>query len=141
MKAIHNLARKASGFTLIELLVVIAIIGVLATVVLVSLNSARMKSRDAKRVADIRQVMTAVELFFNDCGGYPSTWQTSASNGCPAGTDLGDFISPLPTNPSPGGSAYTYSGGGATYSIGFTLEGQTGQLAAGAHTATPGGIQ
>jgi prepilin-type N-terminal cleavage/methylation domain-containing protein len=62
---------KQKGFTLIELLVVIAIIGLLASVVLLALNSARAKSRDAKRAADIRQVMSGLELYFNDCGSYP----------------------------------------------------------------------
>lgn len=62
---------KQKGFTLIELLVVIAIIGLLASVVLLALNSARAKSRDAKRAADIRQIMSGLELYFNDCGSYP----------------------------------------------------------------------
>jgi len=65
--------KNQRGFTLIELLVVIAIIGLLASVVLLALNSARAKSRDAKRVADIRQVMSGLELYFNDCGSYPVT--------------------------------------------------------------------
>ncbi len=65
--------KNQRGFTLIELLVVIAIIGLLASVVLLALNSARSKSRDAKRAADIRQIMTALELYFNDCGSYPSS--------------------------------------------------------------------
>ena len=68
----NNMKQKTQkGFTLIELLVVIAIIGLLASVVLLALNSARQKSRDAKRVADARQIATALELYFNDCGGYP----------------------------------------------------------------------
>lgn len=69
MKKLRNKQQK--GFTLIELLVVIAIIGLLASVVLLALNSARAKSRDAKRVADIRQIQSGLELFFNDCSSYP----------------------------------------------------------------------
>ncbi len=65
--------KQQKGFTLIELLVVIAIIGLLASVVLLALNSARSKSRDAKRVADIRQLQSGLELYFNDCGSYPIT--------------------------------------------------------------------
>lgn len=63
---------KQKGFTLIELLVVIAIIGILSTLAVVALNSARQKSRDAKRVADIKQMQTALELWFNDAHGYPT---------------------------------------------------------------------
>ena len=55
--------RKQRGFTLIELLVVIAIIGLLSTLAVVALNNARMKSRDAKRVSDVKQIQTALELY------------------------------------------------------------------------------
>ena len=68
--------KKARGFTLIELLVVIAIIGLLSTLAVVALNSAREKARDAKRVADVRQIQTALELFFNTNSGYPCRAQT-----------------------------------------------------------------
>ena len=60
------------GFTLIELLVVIAIIGMLSSVVLASLNSARAKGRDAKRLADLRAIATALELYYNDKIGRAS---------------------------------------------------------------------
>ena len=54
------------GFTLIELLVVVSIIGLLASIVVVSLGGARSQGRDAKRQADIRQIQTAQELCVND---------------------------------------------------------------------------
>lgn len=61
------------GFTLIELLVVIAIIGILSSVVLASLNSARTKARDARRVADLKQIQVALELFYDANGSYPTS--------------------------------------------------------------------
>lgn len=66
-----NIKKSKKGFTLIELLVVIAIIGVLASVVLASLNTARRKSRDARRLADIKQIQVALELYFDANGEYP----------------------------------------------------------------------
>lgn len=63
---------KKFGFTLIELLVVIAIIGVLASIVLASLNSARRKSRDARRITDLKQIQLALELYFDaQSSAYP----------------------------------------------------------------------
>lgn len=72
---------KSSGFTLIELLVVVAIIGLLSSVVLASLNSARAKARDAKKREDFNSIRSALLLYYdtygsnpinrNPCCGYP----------------------------------------------------------------------
>lgn len=59
------------GFTLIELLVVIAIIGVLSSVVLASLNTARAKANNSRRLSDMMQVRTALELYYDTNGRYP----------------------------------------------------------------------
>ena len=65
--------QNSFGFTLIELLVVISIISLLASVILVSLNKARSKSRDSKRISDLRQLQGAMELYFNENNQYPQT--------------------------------------------------------------------
>ena len=57
------------GFTLIELLVVIAVVGLLASVLLVSLNSARIKARDARRKADLSQLSQAFALYVSNNNG------------------------------------------------------------------------
>ncbi len=61
------------GFTLIELLVVISIIGILAVLVSANLNSARSRARDAVRKSDIKNIQTALRLYYNDKGSYPAT--------------------------------------------------------------------
>lgn len=119
--------KNKKGFTLIELLVVIAIIGILSSVVLASLNTARQKARDAKRVADIKQLQTALELLYDTCGAYP----TLASEGPltpgmtvgSCGSQLSNFIATIPTAPT-GGTGYTYkSANGTTYCLGVQVEG------------------
>jgi len=81
---------NTKGFTLIELLVVIAIIGILATIVLASLNTARQRSRDAKRVGDLRNIQAALELYFDDNGFYPDGSGVTAVS---FATDMGILVS------------------------------------------------
>lgn len=103
------------GFTLIELLVVIAIIGLLSSVVLASLNGARVKARNARRIADLQQMQTAMELYYNDYNGYP----TATSDLDPT------YIASVPTDPGSGSAAYTYvkSSNGNYYCLGASIEG------------------
>ena len=131
--------KKQKGFTLIELLVVIAIIAILSTVVMAGLNSARLKGRDAKRLSDIKQVQAALELYYDSYSGYLSVASGNLDSVLST-TAFKTFMNPLPTNPSPGGATYTYVGNASAYTIGFTLEGPSGSLTTGAHTATPSGI-
>jgi prepilin-type N-terminal cleavage/methylation domain-containing protein len=114
---------KKRGFTLIELLVVIAIIGILASVVLASLNSAREKSRDARRISDIKQLQLALELSFDSAQAYPAASSTLVTQG---------FMPSLPSDPLGGGYVYTPSGTPATsYTLCATLEDDAHQALAG----------
>lgn len=122
--------KSKKGFTLIELLVVIAIIGLLSSVVLSSLNTARAKSRDSKRLADLHELRTALELYANsNSGSYPSTGGGFQGN-CP---DFGGYplsgtngyvpglapthIATLPTDPKPVSTngCYLYRSDGKNY--------------------------
>ena len=94
------------GFTLIELLVVIAIIGILATIVLVSLNTARSKARDVRRLSDLRQVALALEMHYDD---NPSTGYPGTSGSCttiPASLATDGYLGAVPEDP--GTTAYSY---------------------------------
>ncbi|MDE1924819.1 MAG: prepilin-type N-terminal cleavage/methylation domain-containing protein [Patescibacteria group bacterium] len=69
--------KPARAFTLVELMVVIAIIGILASIIVVSLSSSKAKGRDAKRVSDIRTIQLALEEYYNDNQSYPVSIVTS----------------------------------------------------------------
>lgn len=128
---------KKKAFTLIELLVVIAIIGLLATLSVIALNNARAKSRDAKRVADVKQMQTALELYFNDVQSYPDTVtaggtiQSTSTNG----TTTYMQIVPAPPTPPTGITEYTYGlttgFGGGSYTLEYCLEGPVGGISGG----------
>jgi prepilin-type N-terminal cleavage/methylation domain-containing protein len=73
------------GFTLIELLVVVAIIGLLSSIVLSSVNSARKKARDARTLQDLKQITLALNMArdASPTGAWPgiSNWQCLKASG------------------------------------------------------------
>lgn len=78
---------KKNGFTLIEVLVVIGIIGVLASIILVALNGGKVKARDARREADLKNIQQAIDLFTRETGMPPGptngvNWWAQLSNAC-----------------------------------------------------------
>ncbi len=118
------------GFTLVELLVTISIIGLLASITVLSVGNVRQVARDSKRLADIKQLQTGLEFFFNQTNGYPQIHDNlkdgegfvnlgdANHNVLCAATQYGFeanlgacgafpvYMSKVPGNPQPGGPMY-----------------------------------
>lgn len=161
--------KSGAGFTLIELLVVVAIIALLSSIGLIALQSARQKSRNVRRLGDMTQMNTALELYFATNKGYPSST---------AGQPLAlvpHYTSVLPNAPFPAdgvcdgvvhSAAVTADNGGVpvlannyyyialgagfnngsivvypSYTYYFCLGDQTGNFSAGERILTPSGVQ
>lgn len=114
------------GFTLIELLVVIAIIGLLSSVVLSSLDGARKKGRDARRLADLKQLQAALELYYSSQAAPAYPVSTSQANAATALSALAPaYIATIPDDPLGGSYHYVYktTTGGTFYCLGIVIEG------------------
>ncbi len=130
-----------TGFTLIELLVVISIISLLASVIFANVNSARLRARDARRIAEVSQLNRALTLYFNSnnyvypalpssCGA--ATWALSSQTTCWAevANSLNPYLPVFPVDPlnsTINGNAYVYAyqpvKGVSGYRLGANLEG------------------
>jgi prepilin-type N-terminal cleavage/methylation domain-containing protein len=93
------------GFTLIELVVVIGIMGVLYSIVFGSISESKARSRDGKRISDVKQLQLALSQYFDACNQYPATLDTAAN--CVT-VSFGQYIPEIPTDPQTG-TAYMYN--------------------------------
>jgi len=132
------------SFTLIELLVVIVIIGVLATLATVAVNGARTRARDAKRISDLKQISTALEMYYADYTAYPNLITPGQPLTSQDGTKT--YMAKVPNNPTPraeGACAnleYQYKSNGDNYSLIGCLANSAGSASAGSRKFEKGGI-
>lgn len=118
-------SRTNKGFTLIELLVVIAIIGLLASIVLVSLNSARVKARDVRRKADLHSLELAIYFYYDSVGAFPNNDTTGAGDWSAAyKAQLAPYISQPPLDPLANNGARYYGSYRMTWAPDANCNGQ-----------------
>ncbi len=90
--------------------------------------------RDSKRLADVKQLRAKLEIYQEDNGYYPENLDSLVP----------DYLEYLPQNPTPGGTAYNYTGIGSSpyqyYDMTYTLEVGVEEIDPGMHVANPGGI-
>lgn len=133
-----------NGFTLVELMIVIVIIGVLTTLIIVSLDNTKMTARNTRRLADIKQIQLALKMYYNDTGTFPS----SITPGSSISKGGANYMLRVPSNPKPWpdngcpDQDYQYMPleGGKRYMLTFCLGDTTDDLSKGSHIATSNGI-
>jgi len=126
------------GFTLVELLVVIAIIALLSTLSVVALNSARAKARDARRLSDIKQIRTALDMYLDSNMKYPDPLNASSTLGTgnfacltsagwttTSGCSGNIFMQTVPSDPLSARSYQYYKVDDTHYRISYYLEGSS----------------
>ena len=132
-----RMQRLRAGFTILEVLIVLAVFGLLATLAVLSLNSARARVRDAQRLSDVSTVRAALSQYWLEKATYPASGGvnlgqpgTNTEGFSGAGFVKHDdaqapiYLNRLPTGPK-SGEYYRYRGGANGYSIRFQTESDT----------------
>ncbi len=139
---------KQKAFTLVEVLIVVAIISILAAFAVVSLQQMRKNARDAKRMDNMEKIHSALELFANQYGRYPTIEEWSEGF-IGSSTEGIFFMQEIPSAPSPADGdcldasntyVYTPRDNEASYTIDFCTGKQVSNLSGGTKQMTPGGI-
>ena len=102
---------RLKGFTLIELIVVVAILGLAASFVFASLTDAQKDARDKRRVQDLKQLESALQLYYTRYNSFPT--EASGANGNVSTNvvfrnAIAPYLSGTPTDPVPGNATYYY---------------------------------
>jgi prepilin-type N-terminal cleavage/methylation domain-containing protein len=114
-----QILKARSAFTLIEILIVVAIIGILASVVLVGLGPVQRQGRDARRISDLRQVQTGLELYYGKNGNYPLTMEWGTLQSTLKSANIG--VTNVADDPN-ATQHYLYGSDGIGYIIGAKLD-------------------
>gem|GEM_PF-1826904 len=138
---------KKSAFTLIELLIIIVIVGVITSMTFISLNGTRAKSRDTKRISDIRQLQSALEMYRNDNVNYPPNGGVVAGQPLVGAINNQTYMKKVPVAPGTNdgsctSDSYTYSqdNSGSSYHITYCLGGAVQSAGPSSCEAVPGQI-
>ncbi len=128
-----KILKKQKAFTLIELMVTMAMIGFIASIILIALGNTRLKARDAKRVADAKNIIKSFELYLNDNGVYPQygtvgteyDLTTAMTNATPVPLAPG-YVSQVPIDPTFAAQnhpyKYTTDAGGRNFGLAIYFE-------------------
>lgn len=117
--------KSKRGFTLIELMVVISIIGLLSSIVLAAMNTARIKGRDTQRIQALEEIRKAITLYYHDHEYYPpvvsNAWSATGNAGWGSLTSalVPTYISVLPKDPVNVGGNYLGIFSGTSYFYGY----------------------
>lgn len=134
MSPAQSLDRKnPAGFTLIELLIAIVIIAILTVIGVGAFLSSQIKARDSARKADLKSISKALEMYYNDVGQYPESYEGKIVRNGTAIYDWGEsFYNPenddvvymvnLPIDPN--GKLYYYESDGSYFKLYALFENQ-----------------